>query len=995
MVDAAPPGLSLQQAASLAPAKLLNPERLTRFDKLTAQTPVLVVLAAGKGTRFGQAPKCIQPVQDTPLAGHSIAALQRWRTAPVITLVGYRHDEVMAALGPDNLYVLSDNPTGGTAYATYEAFCVPALTHHNPLLFITMGDRIAPPVIYERLWQTHCGGDQEADLTLLTARYTPPANSGKGRIVRNEQGQVVRIVEEKDIAAEPDATTRQALTDLTEGNCPLYLIRARTLLRLLQPLTNSNAQQQYYLTDIVAALSREGGVIRTVTTRPDEPEYALLTADVTRPPDLARLETIVAAAPTLLYPATDEVADAVRLIAAERPAVQVAAIARQLTELVTAASQEGLDYQPDQPVALGICGGRLRIAFMHPDMARFFGPAWQMPIGAGDPSGDEQIVLLVQPANDGRLHLYPLNPHYRERLNFLPADNEVMYPDGTITDLHQYEAFGTRMSESLLLALGYFSDEEVARRQQQGLPLPPASLWVRNNMRRPFALVSNALASLRTLQHGPAGAKVQAALGRENFRGLRISATGNIPQGGFSSSSAVTVATKNALNALFAFGLEPDLLVQLACQAEYGTGVRAGSLDQATEQKGRAGQGTLLSSNPRENYRTLGHYPAPTDRFQILFPYSVERDRDAWRWSGGVYGATVTEGAPLTAGELRSLTGKAAEMAALLTQLPLTTSFFQVIEADLIEDGLLNRHSCQWICSTLRQLPLLVSRAALWAQLNDQRPWYIDQLMAIEQLDRFAATQKAESTLAALFTGWREPRLWRATAAGAIVEETGVPLRAMVAYLFGEVAKNFYLIHHPNAWIAAVTLSQRGDRSVEIDPQRLPDRAALETELAWEGAVTGPERLQRWLEEFGALPFDYNLGLDDETLNAAEPPQFHRLTGSSFFRGLALIDLAEAMLKRAFGQDAVAVRVNAAGQGGYFQVHVDTQKADPVEVKAFIRKAFYRRFGLSPTPSFVEPHPGGGAVGVRLSRYDLLPRLIEQLQHQSKQEIERLRDCTS
>lgn len=53
------------------------------------------------------------------------------------------------------------------------------------------------------------------------------------------------------------------------------------------------------------------------------------------------------------------------------------------------------------------------------------------------------------------------------------------------------------------------------------------------------------------------------------------------------------------------------------------------------------------------------------------------------------------------------------------------------------------------------------------------------------------------------------------------------------------------------------------------------------------------------------------------------PPEFHCLEGSNFFRGLALIDLAEAMLKRAFGREAVAVRVNAAGQGDYFQVHVD------------------------------------------------------------------------
>lgn len=977
------PAGALAQVVKLVSEKILNAEQLARFDQHIAQKPVLVVLAAGKGTRFGQEPKCIQPVQGTPLAGHSLAAFQRWMQAPAICIVGYRYAEVTAALGPDSLYILSDNPTGGTAYATYEAFCVSALIDHNPLLIITMGDRIAPPLIYERLWQTHCAGEREADLTLLTAHYTPPRNSGKGRILRNEQGQVMRIVEEKDIAAETDATARQALANLTEGNCPLYVIRAQTLQRLLQPLTNANAQHQYYLTDIIAALSQAGGDIRTVTIYPGAPEYALLTADVTRPPDLARLEAILAAAPGLLFPPEDEVAAAVRLIATDRPPAQVAAIARQLAELVTAAAQEGLGFQSDQPVALGLAGGRLRIAFMHPDMARFFGPAWQMPIGAGDATGDEQIVLLVQPADDGRLHLYPLNPDYRERLNFLPADNEVMYPDVEIADLHKYEAFGTRMSENLLLSLGYFSDDEVVRRRQQGLPLPPPSLWVSNSMRRPFALVGNALASLRTLHSGPLGAKVQAELGRENFRGLRLISTGNIPQGGFSSSSAVTVATKNALNALFDFGIPSDLLVHLACQAEYGTGVRAGSLDQATEQKGRAGQGTLISSNPQDNYRILGNYPAPTDRFQLLFPYSVERDREAWRWSWGAYAEAVAEGAPLTAGELRSLTGKAAEMAALLTHLPLTTSFFKEIEADLVDDGLFSLANRRWICTVLHQLPLLIPRETLREQIYAQRTWYIEQLMTVEHLDRLTATQKADSTLAALFTGWREPRLRRATATGAVAEETGVPLRAMVAYLFGEVAKNFYLIHHPEQWISTVTQSQRGDRSVEIHPDHLPDRTTLIAEAQWEQTCTGAERLNRWLETVGGTPFDYNQGLDDETLTAIEPPHFHHLVGSSFFRGLAVIDLAEAMLKRAFGQEVVAVRINAAGQGGYFQVHVDTQQASLAEVKDFIGKAFYHRFGLAPMPAFVEPHPGGGAVGVRLHRYDTLPQLIRRLQQLS------------
>jgi hypothetical protein len=49
-------------------------------------------------------------------------------------------------------------------------------------------------------------------------------------------------------------------------------------------------------------------------------------------------------------------------------------------------------------------------------------------------------------------------------------------------------------------------------------------------------------------------------------------------------------------------------------------------------------------------------------------------------------------------------------------------------------------------------------------------------------------------------------------------------------------------------------------------------------------------------------------------------------------------------------------------------------------VKNFLRRAYYRRFDLTPDPEFVETHPGGGAVGVRLTRYASLPELIRRLE---------------
>jgi hypothetical protein len=574
--------------------------------------------------------------------------------------------------------------------------------------------------------------------------------------------------------------------------------------------------------------------------------------------------------------------------------------------------------------------------------------------------------------------LSPTNPELREKIGSIPADIDCMYPGREIADWYSYEGFGTRMAENLLLSLGYFTDEELEHRRQQKLPLPPESLWVSTSMRRPFSLIGNAIASMRTVRTGPIGARVQSALGRESFGGMRIVSTGNIPRGGFSSSSAVTVAMKNAINSLFDLGVPGDMLVHLSCQAEYGTGVRAGSLDQATEQKGRAGEGSLISSNPRDNYRILGTYPVPADRFQVLFPYSVDRDRAAWRWSAGTYAAEPAAG-PQTTSELRKMTGKAAEIAAILLRLPLDQDFFKPLEEELVQQGRLGTENRRRVCDILKRIPLLIAQRELQQGLAEQRGWYAAQLAEIEKVSPSAAAQKTGTTFLSLLAGWRDPSLGRTLPSGETIQESGLPLRAVVGYLFAEVCKNFYLIHHTDQWIEWVSRSQWGDRCFFIPPERLPSRDVMMQTLDWERGLSGPARMQAWLERSGAEPFDFNRGLDDGSLSLEDPPEIHRLPGTNFFRGLALIDLAEAMLKRAFGVDAIAVRVNAAGQGDFFQVHVDTQRATVDEVKTFIRQAFYTRFDLNPEQPFVEPHPGGGALGIRLDRCDQLPDLVRAL----------------
>ena len=90
-------------------------------------SPVLVMLAAGRGTRFGRAPKCVQPVCGQALARHSVEAFRRVSSGPVVCLVHYQQDEVVEALGDDLIYVHSDNPAGGTAFAAFETLSLERL----------------------------------------------------------------------------------------------------------------------------------------------------------------------------------------------------------------------------------------------------------------------------------------------------------------------------------------------------------------------------------------------------------------------------------------------------------------------------------------------------------------------------------------------------------------------------------------------------------------------------------------------------------------------------------------------------------------------------------------------------------------------------------------------------------------------------------------------------------------------------------------------------
>ena len=228
---------SLRQAARLERSKVLDGAAARQYGAIRADTPVLVILAAGKGTRFGQAPKCAQPVRGIPLARHSIDAFRGFSPSPV---------DLRRRLSPRGGDVGAGRrqclrPLGQSGRRNgLRCLRGPQRARHwrstNPVLVITMGDRIVAPGVFRKLCETH---------TARAARGRPDVadrRSTSRRRTRARDGSCAmrpaRCRADRRAAghrcARRTAPRGRRLDDLTEGNCPLYAIRAGTLRRYLE-----------------------------------------------------------------------------------------------------------------------------------------------------------------------------------------------------------------------------------------------------------------------------------------------------------------------------------------------------------------------------------------------------------------------------------------------------------------------------------------------------------------------------------------------------------------------------------------------------------------------------------------------------------------------------------------------------------------------------------------------------------------------------------------
>ncbi|ABF46261.1 UDP-N-acetylglucosamine pyrophosphorylase [Deinococcus geothermalis DSM 11300] len=219
----------------------------------------VVILAAGQGTRMKSAlPKVLHPVAGRPMVAWAVKAAKALGARDIVVVTGHGAEQVEAALAGSGVRFARQAQQLGTG----NAFLVgaEALRHQGDAdILVLYGDTpLLRPETLRALLADHRA--HNSALTILTAEL--PDATGYGRILRDADGHVERIVEEK--AATPEEKA------VREFNSGVYVLDARAP-ELARRITNDNPAGEYYLTDLLELYRQEGAQVRAFKLHdPDE-----------------------------------------------------------------------------------------------------------------------------------------------------------------------------------------------------------------------------------------------------------------------------------------------------------------------------------------------------------------------------------------------------------------------------------------------------------------------------------------------------------------------------------------------------------------------------------------------------------------------------------------------------------------------------------------------------------------------------------------------------
>jgi bifunctional UDP-N-acetylglucosamine pyrophosphorylase/glucosamine-1-phosphate N-acetyltransferase len=217
----------------------------------TLDTTAAIILAAGQGTRMKSAlPKVLHPLAGRPLVHYPVQAALDAGCSLVVVVVGYGREEVskyLAARFGDRVKTAVQEKQRGTGDAARAGLAAVPPAIERSLIFY--GD---VPLVSSSDLTAVLEGQGANDGTLSLATCTVAEPRGYGRVLRDGEGRVVAIREEKDLASDAERAVR-------EINPGIYAASVSLLREAVGALTPDNAQKELYLTDIVAHVVRKGG----------------------------------------------------------------------------------------------------------------------------------------------------------------------------------------------------------------------------------------------------------------------------------------------------------------------------------------------------------------------------------------------------------------------------------------------------------------------------------------------------------------------------------------------------------------------------------------------------------------------------------------------------------------------------------------------------------------------------------------------------------------
>lgn len=201
-----------------------------------------IILAAGKGTRMkSELPKVLHSIFDKPLLGYVLdAAKDSGLVDYSYVIVGHKSEQVEKYLSENYASAKSilQSPQLGTGHAV--SMALPYMEDFAGEVIILCGDTpLIKPETLKALVESH--RSNKSDITVMSAIFDNPTNYG--RIVRNSDGSLNSIVEEKD------ATLEQK--QIKEINAGIYCVNWAKIKSAFGELKSDNAQGEYYLTDII------------------------------------------------------------------------------------------------------------------------------------------------------------------------------------------------------------------------------------------------------------------------------------------------------------------------------------------------------------------------------------------------------------------------------------------------------------------------------------------------------------------------------------------------------------------------------------------------------------------------------------------------------------------------------------------------------------------------------------------------------------------------